>query len=141
MARNVLVDAAFVVALLSRRDSHHPWALAQAQRFAPPWSTCEAVLAEAFHLVGAPGAAKLTELLRRRAVVVAFDLGSDPEPVLKLMQKYADVPMSLAGACLVRMTEMLGDPILLTADADFRIYRRHSRQVIPCVMPSRGKSV
>lgn len=51
------------------------------------------------------------------------------------MEKYADVPMSLAEACLVRMTETLADPVVLTTDADFRIYRRHSRQTVPCVLP------
>jgi uncharacterized protein len=44
--------------------------------------------------------------------------------------------MSLADACLVRMTETVSDPLVLTTDSDFAIYRRHSRQVIPCVMPS-----
>jgi hypothetical protein len=44
--------------------------------------------------------------------------------------------MSLADACLVRMTETLPDPVILTTDSDFRIYRRHSRQVVPCVIPS-----
>jgi predicted nucleic acid-binding protein len=136
MARSVLVDAGFLVALLSRRDSHHRWAVAQLPRFAPPWSTCEAVLSEAFHLLGVRGGPALAALLQRRAVVAAFDLGADLEPVLKLMQKYADVPMSLADACLVRMTETLADPVILTTDTDFRIYRRHSRQVVPCVMPS-----
>jgi hypothetical protein len=43
--------------------------------------------------------------------------------------------MSLADACLVRMTEIMPDPILLTKDADFRIYRRNSRQTIPYLMP------
>jgi len=57
------------------------------------------------------------------------------EPVLKLLDKYADVPMSLADACLVRMTETVPAPMLLTTDADFRIYRRHSRQAVPCVIP------
>jgi len=52
-----------------------------------------------------------------------------------LTDKYADVPMSLADACLVRMTEVLADPVLLTTDGDFRLYRRRSRQVIPCLMP------
>jgi hypothetical protein len=33
------------------------------------------------------------------------------------------------------MTEILGDPILLTTDEDFRVYRRHGRQVIPSVAP------
>ncbi len=43
--------------------------------------------------------------------------------------------MSLADACLVRMSETLPDPVVLTTDADFKIYRRHSRQVVPCLMP------
>lgn len=136
MAGRALVDAGFVVALLSRRDAHHHWAVAQTPRLAPPWGTCEAVLSEAFHLLGARGTPGLSALLRRRVVVVVFDFADDLEPVLKLMQKYADVPMSLADACLVRMTEMRSDPVILTTDADFRIYRRHGRQVIPCVMPS-----
>jgi predicted nucleic acid-binding protein len=136
MARNVLVDAGFLVALLSRRDSHHQWAVTQAPGHPLPWRTCEAVLSEAFHLVGGNGRAGLSALLRRRALIAAFDLDSDVEPVLRLMQKFADVPMSVADACLVRMTETLPDPVILTTDSDFRIYRRHSRQMVPCRMPS-----
>jgi uncharacterized protein len=135
MARTVLVDTGFLVALLSRRDTHHDWALAQAERFAPPWNSSEAVLSEAFHLLGASGQAALSALLRRRAVVIAFDLAAELLPVLALMHKYANLPMSLADACLVRMTETRADPLLLTTDGDFRIYRRHSRQMIPCALP------
>ena len=136
MARSALVDAGFLVALLSRRDSHHEWAVRQTPGHAPPWRTCEAVLSEAFRLLGASGAPALSTLLRRRALISAFDLNDDVESVLKLLQKYADVPMSLADACLVRMTETLPDPIILTTDSDFRIYRRHSRQMVPCLVPS-----
>jgi predicted nucleic acid-binding protein len=135
MAGNVLVDAGFVVALLSNRDTHHDWATAQAAQFPPPWSTCEAALSEAFHLVGMRGAPSLSALLRRGSMLVAFELAEQVEPVLKLMQKYSDVPMSLADACLVRMTETLADTVVLTTDADFRVYRRHSRHVVPCVTP------
>jgi len=135
MARNVLVDAGFVVALLSKHDSHHGWAVTQATELPPPWSTCEAVLSEAFHLLEAHGAPSIGALLRRRALVVAFELAENVEPVTKLIEKYSNVPMSLADACLVRMTETLADPILLTTDEDFRVYRRHSRQVVPCVTP------
>jgi len=136
MAVNVLVDAGFVVALLSRRDTHHRWALTQAPRLAPPWRTCEPVLSEAFHLLGPRGTPALSGLLRRRSVLVAFDLGGNLEAVLRLMQKYASVPMSLADACLVRMTETLADPVVLTTDTDFDVYRRHGRNVVPCVTPS-----
>ena len=135
MARNVLVDAGFVVALLSSRDAHHQWAMTQAPALPPPWSTCEAVLSEAFHLLGARGTHSLGMLLRRRALFVAFEIRENLEPVLRLIEKYRDVPMSLADACLVRMSETLADPVILTTDKDFHIYRRHSRQTVPCVTP------
>jgi predicted nucleic acid-binding protein len=136
MAGSVLVDAGFLVALLSRRDAHHSWAVTVAKRFPPPWQTCEAALSEAFHLVGGSGTNALCQLLRRSAIGIPFDLAVDLEPVLTLLEKYRNVPASVADASLVRMTETLADPTLLTTDTDFRVYRRHSRQVIPCVLPA-----
>src|SRR5882672_5718442 len=112
MATSALVDAGFLVALLSRRDANHCWAAAQAQRLPPPWTTCEAALSEAFHLLGARGSRSLIALLRRGAVVCTFHFGDDMHAVLKLFEKYADVPMSFADACLLRMTETLNDPVL-----------------------------
>jgi predicted nucleic acid-binding protein len=135
MAASVLVDAGFLIALLSRRDAHHRWAVTQAQRLPPPWKTCEAALSEAFHLLGGGHEAPLCELLRRKALVVGFDLGDDLESVLKLIEKYSNVPAGLADSELVRMTETLADPVVLTTDSDFRVYRRHGRQVVPCVIP------
>jgi uncharacterized protein len=135
MAASVLVDAGFLVALLSRRDANHGWAAGQAAQLPPPWRTCEAALSEAFHLLGPRGAPALAALLHRRAVISAFHLGADVDEILALLRKYADVPMSFADACLVRMTEVLPDPVVLTTGTDFRIYRRHSRQTVPCVLP------
>ena len=135
MAAGALVDAGFIVALLSRRDAHHRWAVAQTPAFPPPWRTCEAVLSEAFHLLGTRGGPALNALLRRGAVALHFDLAKDLDPVMTLMRKYAGLPMALADACLVRMTETVEDPMILATDADFRIYRRHSRQIVPCRLP------
>jgi predicted nucleic acid-binding protein len=135
MAANVLVDAGFLIALLSRRDEHHRWAVDHASRFPPAWITCEAALSEAFHLLEPLTILPLTALLHRRALRVGFRLAEDQETVVALLEKYADVPMSLADACLVRMSETYADPALLTTNSDFRRYRRHGRQVVPCMMP------
>jgi predicted nucleic acid-binding protein len=136
MAANVLVDAGFVVALLGRRDRHHRWAAAQAARFPPPWMTCEVVLSETVHLLGGIGTRHLAELVRRGALICRYRFADDMEAVLKLLDKYANVPMGFPDACLVRMTETLDDPMLLATDSDFRVYRRHGRQIIPCVLPA-----
>jgi predicted nucleic acid-binding protein len=134
MAATVVADTGFLVGFLDRRDSHHAWAVRTGQQHPPPWRTCEAVVSEAGHILS-PLAVGLVALLSRSALTVHFSFGDHRDAVLTLMEKYADVPMSFADACLVRMTEVLPEPILLTTDADFRVYRRHSRQVVPCVMP------
>jgi uncharacterized protein len=135
MAKNVLVDASFLIALLSRDEKDHQWAAAQVPHLGQPWLTCESALSEAFHLLMNRGENALSQLLLRGIVIPRFDLGDELGAVLTLMDKYANVPMSLADACLVRMSETLPDPIVLTTDVDFRIYRRHSRQIVPCLMP------
>lgn len=135
MASSVLADTSFLVALLNERDTDHAWAAAQATHFPPPWRTCEAVLSEAFYLLRSAGLPALAELLQTRSVVCEFDVAGQVDDVLRLMKKYRNVPMSLADACLVRMSEILSDPTILTIDSDFHIYRRHGRQVIPCMTP------
>ena len=135
MAGSRLVDAGFLVAILSRRDFHHEWAVRQASENPPPWYTCEAVLSEAWHLLGTGGAPGLRAMLSRRALVAKFNLDDNVEAVVGLLDKYSTLPMSLADACLVRMTEIVPGPVILTTDSDFRIYRRHSRQLVPCILP------
>jgi hypothetical protein len=93
------------------------------------------VISEAVHLLGPHGLAQFAELLNRRALVVSFQLDQELKPVLALITKYGSVPMGLADACLVRMTETIADSVVLTIDTDFRIYRRHSRQIVPSIMP------
>jgi uncharacterized protein len=43
--------------------------------------------------------------------------------------------MSLADACLVRMSELNAKGVIVTLDPDFRIYRRHGRQTLPLLAP------
>jgi predicted nucleic acid-binding protein len=133
--KNVIADSSALVALVRHDDQHHRWIDAHIDALSVPWHTCEAALSETFYLVGNKGVPKIKELLKRGAVMPSFNLADELGSVLALMEKYSDVPMSLADACLVRMSEILPDPVVLTTDADFKIYRRHSRQVIPCLLP------
>ncbi len=136
MAENVIVDASFLIASLNRRDNNHAWAMAVAMQHPPPWQTCEAVISDVLYLSGRSRHHVVAALLRRGSLVSKFHLSEHTIEVLALIEKYASVPMSLADACLVRMTEVFSDPKLLTTDADFRIYKRHGRNTIPCAMPS-----
>ena len=100
-----------------------------------PWHTCEATLSETFFVASAAVRHVLVQMLRRYLLVSDFRLAEEQEAVLTLMDKYRNVPMSLADACLVRMTETMAAPVILSTDTDFLIYLRHSRQVVPCLLP------
>ncbi|MEI6675323.1 MAG: PIN domain-containing protein [Verrucomicrobiota bacterium] len=131
----VLVDASFLVALWRKNDQNHLWAVHQARIHPPPWVTCESVLSEADHLLAPDGCATLRLACRRGALRVAAMEGDAFLPVLDLLDKYADVPMSIADACLVRLTEVLHNVFLFTTDSDFKIYRRLGRRAVPTRMP------
>ncbi len=131
----VLLDTGPLVAYLNRRDAHHAWAVGQWGSIRPPLLTCEAVLAEACFLVRAlhGGSEAVLELVRRRVVQVGFGLSAEADAVAQLLKRYADVPMSLADACLVRMAEQHAGSSVFTLDTDFRIYRMSNRRVIPLI--------
>lgn len=137
VARNVVVDAGPIVAWLDAADARHRWAVAQIGRLTPPLLTCEAVLSEAAHLVrrGGGDPASVLALVLKGIVQVGISVQEHAAQLHILMEKYSRIPMSLADACLVRISELVDDPVVMTFDADFQIYRRSGRKVIPLVAP------
>ena len=136
--KTVLLDTGPIVAYLKADDTHHAWAVEALGRLRPPLLTCEAVLAEAVYLLRgrSTGSSLVFELLRRGAVAVGFRLADDLEPVQRLIAKYGPRRTDLADACLVRMSEVYADPVVVTVDSQFRdVYRRHGRKAIPTLSP------
>lgn len=132
-----LVDTGPLVAMLDQRDGNHTWVVEQTARLKRPFFTCEPVIAEAFHLLRhyPNGRNAILEMLSEGVLAVSFRLSGEEDEVLALVRRYANVPMSLADACLVRMSELTADCVVLTLDGDFRVYRRHGRKSIPLLIP------
>lgn len=141
MKGQVILDTGPLVAFLNSRDKYHDWAVTQFGQIQPPLLTCEAVVSEACFLLRTwtHGAGSVLELLERKVVEISFSLADNLAPVAGLLKKYANVPASLADACLVRMAELHDQSPILTLDADFKIYRKHKRKVIPLLLtPAMG---
>lgn len=126
-----------LVAYLKSDDKDHVWAKEVFQRLTDPLLTCEAALGEAFFLLQQThgGTGRLIGLLNNAVVVPAFELAAELPAVGQFLRKYESVPMSLADACLVRMAELHLNASVFTLDGDFRIYRKHRRQMIPLICP------
>ena len=135
--QSVLIDAGPLLAWLNRDDDHHEWAAEQLAALKPPLLTCEPVLAEvAYHLLALQAdPAKVVELISSGLVQVAMSLEDEADAIANLLRRYRNVPMSLADACMVRLSEIRERAVVFTVDSDFLIYRRQGRLVIPTLMP------
>jgi len=133
----ILIDAGPLTALLNPREEHHNWALAALRKLEQPLLTSEPVLAESAHLITRHGGDPdgLFDLRARGLIAVGIRFDEGWESLRELTARYRNVPMSLADATLVRLSELYRECQVFTLDSDFRIYRRHGNKVIPVLMP------
>jgi predicted nucleic acid-binding protein len=126
-----------LVSFLASGVRHHAWTVEQWKRLRPPLLTCEPVLTEAAFLLKRDGrdADALFELLERGVIRIALAVEEERADLRALMQRYRNRPMSLADACLVRLSEIHPAGEVFTLDSDFHVYRRHGNKVIPVLMP------
>ena len=132
-----IVDTGPLVAFFDRAERYHRWVAERFEELEAPLLVCEPVLAEAMYLLARYPKAQdaLLELIRNGALHVAFRLDEHIGALRKLLAKYEDTPMSLADACIVRMSEIHDRHAVLTLDSDFLIYRKHGRMSLTLVSP------
>lgn len=129
-----IADTGFLIAFLDRNDRYHSWAVSVAQRVDAPLITCEPVLAEtAFHR---QSVAVVLEMISLGMLQLAFNCSAHLASLSALATRYSDRKPDLADLCLIRMSELYPNHVVLTVDErDFRVYRRNKREFIPILCP------
>jgi len=137
---DAIADTGPLVAFLDRAERNHAWAVERVRELAAPMLVCEPVLAEAMHLLSRLPKAQdvLLGLVEQGALQVAFHVAEHIPELRALRRKYADRPMSLADACIVRMAELFERHRIFTLDSDFSVYRKHGREALEMIVPIRG---
>lgn len=138
MKDRIIVDTGPLVAFLRRNEQYHQWSRETFAAYKPPFYTSEPVLAEACFLIerGGGHADDLLEMLDRGLIVIGINIQDYVKAIRKQIVKYHNMPMSLADASLVLLSELQDRSLVLTLDSDFRIYRRFGRKTIPVMMPN-----
>lgn len=69
-------------------------------------------------------------------IQLAFDASEHYTALTVLAKRFRDRKPDFADLCLIRMSEMHPRHVVITTDrADFRVYRRNKREVIPTLCP------
>jgi uncharacterized protein len=126
----ILVDAGPLVALIDADDQHHSMCVATLQTIREPLATVWPAVTEAMYLLADVPAAQdiLWEMIERGPLQLLPLYVADVSPMRELMRKYADRPMDLADAALVRVAEREGIRKIFTIDRkDFSVYRLYDR--------------
>jgi predicted nucleic acid-binding protein len=133
----VIADTGPLVAYFDRDSEFHEWTRDRFRELTDPLHSCQPVLTEALFLLKRGGIDPdlILALVERGELVCDFDIRSEIAPLRRLLRKYRDLPATLADVCLVRMTELQKDSVVLTLDRDFLVYRRNARQTIPLMAP------
>jgi uncharacterized protein len=133
----IIVDTGVLVALIDPDTKEHAWARNEAAYLPVPFLTSEAALSETAFLLARDGfdADELFELTDTGILQVKLDFNAERKHLRALMRTYREVPMSLADATLVRLSEMHSDCLVFTLDSDFHIYRRNRNKSIPLLTP------
>jgi len=137
--KKVIIDSGPLVAFLNKNDNYHKWALSQFSLLPPPFFTCESVISETCFLLRNidNGPQNVLRLMERELIKIHFNLDSELSIITSLINKYKNVPMSIADACLVRMSEQITDSVICTLDSDFKLYRKEKRKIIPILFPDK----
>jgi len=131
------VDTGPLKAILDRKEPSHHACVDALKELSGPLLTTWPVFTEAMHLLRPAGGwraqQKLWEMHQRNLLMVVDLPSRAVERARNLMEKYSDVPMSLADATLVSLAELRNLPKIFTLDSDFGVYRFRGRRLFELI--------
>ena len=135
--KQAILDTGPLVAFFNPRDTYHTWTLEQSKNLASPLITCEAVVTEAYHLLGRVPQARRTMMrwIALGRVTIPFQFAEHIVRIEQLLLAYEDQPMDFADACFVWMAESLQLPVFTIDVKDFSIYRINRDETISVIAP------
>ena len=120
-----LIDAGPLIAFFDKDDKFHEDIVELLQSFEGILYSSWPVITEVMHMLDFNVRAQLDFLkwIELGGVEIVELLKNKISRIIALSQKYADVPMDLADASLIVISEIENIDKIITIDSDFHIYR------------------
>ncbi len=134
--KNILIDAGPIIALFNRKDKYHNRVTEYLKRYTGKLITTWPVITETSHMLDFNVNAQIAflEWINRGGVEV-FEISVNKiKRIIEITVKYKDIPMDLADASLIIVSEETGIKEILTIDNDYYIYRTIKKEMIKNVL-------
>ncbi len=130
--KNILIDAGPIIALFNKNDKYHVEIIKFLKEIDGPLVTSWMVVTEVSHMLSFNVNVQIDFLkwIELGGLQVEDICLFDLKRVIELSEKYSDIPMDLADASLVILSENLGIKEIITIDSDYYIYRTVEKEMI-----------
>ncbi|MGL1892581.1 MAG: PIN domain-containing protein [Spirochaetaceae bacterium] len=130
--KNTLIDAGPLIALFNKNDKYHKQIKEFIKNYNGSLITTWPVLTEVSHMLDFNIKTQIDFLtwVQLGAVSIEDIDNSDILRIIELSKKYSNVPMDLADASLVVLSENLNIKEIITIDSDYYIYRTIDKEMI-----------
>lgn len=130
--KNTLIDAGPIISLFDRSDKYHLASMAFLESFKGKLISTWPVITECMYMLRFSNKVQLNFLrwIYRGAITIVPIENDDLYRLTTLIEKYQDVPMDLADASLILVSEKLSVKDIITIDSDFYVYRTIRNQYL-----------
>lgn len=130
--KNTLIDAGPIIALFNKNDKYHNKIKEFLKNYKGILTTTWPVVTEVSHMLSFNTETQLDFLkwIKLGGIQLEDISFNDLERIIKLSKKYSDVPMDLADASLVIISERINLKEIITIDSDYYIYRTITKEMI-----------
>ncbi|MCL4384920.1 MAG: PIN domain-containing protein [Cyanobacteria bacterium] len=130
--KNTLIDAGSLIALFNRNDKYHQKIKDFIKTYDGVLTTSWPVVTEVCHMLDFNINAQIDFLkwVKLGGIRIEDIKSTEIERIIQLSEKYSDIPMDLADASLVIISERLKIKEIITIDSDYCIYRTTQKEMI-----------
>ncbi len=123
--KKTLIDSGPLIALFDKDDRFHRSALAFIENFKGILITSWPVITEVLHMLDFNVTVQMNFLkwIERGALSIKSLSDAQIPRLIELSEKYSDIPMDLADATMILISELEGIDEIITIDSDFYVYR------------------
>ncbi len=130
--KNTLIDAGPLIALFNKNDKYHKAIKKFIKAYNGILTTSWPVITEACHMLDFNINVQIDFLkwIELGGLRIEDIESTELNRIIQLSEKYSDIPMDLADASLVIISERLRIKEIITIDSDYYIYRTVEKEMI-----------